>query len=378
MFLIDFYGSWCYIWKVFSGVKALVISQYGSLAASSRTRVFQYLPFLEAKGVEVDLVVVVPDELVSSTTSTSILRRSLYYLRCFLNTFRAGLHCVWSASDYHVIYVQKVLFPFPFPELLRHYRHKVVFDFDDAIFTTEAPSESWLARLRTIRHQSGLPRMLKSSGHTIVENGYTGGHAARYGSKVEFITGPIDTAQYSPGSAGRDAQLVLGWIGSKTTTRYLELIRAPLVEIKSRFPDLSIRLVGADAVSLDGLEVENLDWSLESEVRHLRTFHIGLMPLTDDPWTRGKGGYKLLQYMALGIPAVASPIGINKQIVEDGVDGYLAETDEEWIDRLSKLIVSSDLRGRMGKAGREKMIQEYSLEEASDKLLCIFQSAAGT
>ena len=357
-------------------MKALIISQYGPLAASSRTRVFQYLPYLEAKGVEVDLVVVVPDELVSAGTSASPARRILYYLRCFLNAFRAGFRCVRSAADYHVIYIQKVLLPFPLPELLRRNRHKVVFDFDDAIFTTEAPSENWVSRLRTIRHHSGLPRMLKSSGQTIVENDYTGGHAARFGSKVEIITGPIDTVQYSPGEAEQNAQLVLGWIGSKTTTRYLELIRIPLVEIKSRFPNLCIRLVGADGVSLDGLEVEILDWSLESELLHLRTFHIGLMPLTDDPWTRGKGGYKLLQYMALGIPAIASPVGINKQIVEDGVDGYLAETEKEWIDRLSKLIVSPDLRDRMGKAGREKMIQEYSLGAASEKLLCVFQSAA--
>jgi glycosyltransferase involved in cell wall biosynthesis len=357
-------------------VKALIVSQYGPLAASSRTRVFQYLPFLEANGVDVDLIVVVPDNLVISGTSPNTFTRISYYLKCYLRAFRAGLRCVLSASQYHIIYVQKVLLPVPFPQLLKGSRQKVLFDFDDAIFTTEAPVESWLARLRTLRHQSGLPSMLRSSGHTIVENDYTGDHASKYGTKVQVITGPIDTTQYSPVPVAKSTRIVLGWIGSSSTTRYLELIRKPLVELKGRFPEICIRLIGAGDFSLEDLQMEHLPWSVDTELRDLRTFHIGLMPLPDDPWTRGKGGYKLLQYMSLGIPAVASPVGVNTEIVEDGVDGFLAKSDAEWVDRLSELIKSDELRERMGKAGRIKMKNEYSLQEASKKLLRTFQLVA--
>ena len=357
-------------------MKALIVSQYGPRAASSRTRVFQYLPYLKDHGVDVDLVVVVPDDLVVTGTSTGILARVNYYLKCYLRTIVAGLRCAIFAYKYRIIYIQKVLLPFPFPELLRRSRQKVLFDFDDAIFTTEAPVESWLARIRTWRHRSGLPRMLKSSGHTIVENGYTGNHASKFGANVMVITGPIDTTHYFPAESEPTTEVVLGWIGSRSTTRYLEIIRKPLVEIKDRFPEISLRLIGAGDFDLKDFDVEHIPWTIDQEVRDLRTFDIGLMPLPDDPWTRGKGGYKLLQYMSLGIPAVASPVGVNIEIVDDGVDGYLATTDDDWVERLSELISNPELRTRMGKFGREKMVHRYSLQKASMKLLQTFETVA--
>ena len=143
--------------------------------------------------------------------------------------------------------------------------------------------------------------MLQTAHCAIVENAYTAEFAARYCPYISQITGPIDTARYIPKKKVAKEKVVLGWIGSQWTTRYLDLIRDPLTDLARRYPNLELRLIGAGDFDVPDLQIARLDWALETEVGHLQTFDIGLMPLPDDPFTRGKGGYKLLQYMALWI-----------------------------------------------------------------------------
>ena len=358
-------------------MKVLFLTNYGSLAAPSRTRVFQYLPLLREGGVCAHPMVVVPDRLLVWADSGGRVRRLLYFLRVLCRSLWIGLRCVWSASRYDVIFIQRVLLPFPAPQLLKRRRRKVIFDFDDAVFTTEAPEESWPARMQAWYHRRALPPMLRSACHAVVENGYTRAYAERFCPLVSIITGPIDTERYRPPAVRRSRRkVVLGWIGSATTERYLELIRGALTEVGRRHPDVRLRLIGARAFAVDGLPVERRAWSLETEVADLQEIDIGLMPLPDDPWTRGKGGYKLLQYLAMGIPVVASPVGINREIVEEGVNGFLATCDTEWTARLETLIADPDLRRRMGEAGRQKMERSYSLRRSSRRLRQILESVA--
>ena len=354
-------------------MKVLFIAQYGPLAASSRTRVFDYLPLLEADGV----IVVAPDAWVASAGGEGRADRWLYYLRSFWRTFRVGWSCVWWVHRYDALFIQKVLFPFPVPRCLRFSRHKVLFDFDDAIFTTEAPGEDWSARLRTWRHRRGLPQMLRAACHAVVENPYTRSYAERYCPEVSILTGPIDTERYCPRGREADGEVVLGWIGSRSTARYLDLIRAPLAELGLRYPHLRLCLIGAGAFEVEGLRTDGQDWSWETEVAALQRFDVGLMPLPDDSWTRGKGGYKVLQYFAMGLPVVASPVGINRELVEEGDNGFLAACDAEWVAHLERLIGDSKLRRRMGEAGRRKMEACYSLKRSSRRLLQILESVAG-
>jgi glycosyltransferase involved in cell wall biosynthesis len=252
----------------------------------------------------------------------------------------------------------------------------VVYDFDDAIFTLEAPEEGLMARIRAWRRGRALPPMLRAAGHAVVENAYTGAYARQYGPKVWTITGPIDTRRYQPGSREGRGSVVLGWIGSWSTARYLEMIRGPLAEIGRRYPHVRLLLIGAGGFRPEGLEVESRPWSLETEVTDLQRIDVGLAPLPDDPWTRGKGGYKLLQYMAVGLPVVASPVGVQGVIVEEGGNGHLASSDAQWEACLGRLIEDPDLRGRMGMAGREKVVRDYSLERSSPRFREILRSVA--
>lgn len=368
-------------------MKILFVAQYGPLAASSRTRVFDYLPLLRRAGVTCDVKVVISDDLIKRNTR-GVLSRLLYYVLSYSRAWWTGWACVFTASQYDAILIQKVLFSFPIPRLLRRYRQKIFFDFDDAIFTLENPNAGWINRLRTRRRAMGVPAMLQTAHCAIVENAYTAEFAAHYCPRVSQITGPIDTARYVPrksdsGQANQppapspqpliSEKVVLGWIGSQWTTRYLDLIRDALVALSRQYPNLELRLIGAGDFDVPGLQIAHMDWALETEVGYLQTFDIGLMPLPDDPFTRGKGGYKLLQYMACGLPVVASPVEINREIVTHGKTGFLAETDSEWIGFLSTLIKNKTLRNRMGAAGRARVVAHYALEKSSEQLLALLQ-----
>ena len=353
-------------------MKILFIAQYGPLAASSRTRVFDYLPLLRRAGVTCDVKIVTPDDLIKRNTR-GVFSRLLYYVLSYSRALWTGWACVFTAPQYDAILIQKVLFSFPIPHLLRRYRHKIFFDFDDAIFTLENPNAGWINRLRTRRRAMGVPAMLQIAHCAIVENAYTAEFAARYCSCVSQITGPIDTARYVPRKKTTGEKVVLGWIGSQWTTRYLDLIRDPLAALSRQCPNLELRLIGAGDFDVPNLKIERMDWALETEVVHLQTFDIGLMPLPDDPFTRGKGGYKLLQYMACGLPVVASPVEINREIVTHGKTGFLAETEVEWIEFLGTLIKNKTLRNRMGAAGRARVIAHYALKKSSDQLLALLQ-----
>ncbi|MDE2828935.1 MAG: glycosyltransferase family 4 protein [Gemmatimonadota bacterium] len=353
-------------------MKILFVAQYGPLAASSRTRVFDYLPLLRRAGVTCDVKVVTPDDLIKRNTR-GIFSRLLYYVLSYLRTLWTGWVCVFTAPKYDAILLQKVLFSFPIPRLLRRYRHKIFFDFDDAIFTLENANAGWINQLRTRRRAMGVPAMLQTAHCAIVENAYTAEFAARYCPRVSQITGPIDTARYIPRKKTTCEKIVLGWIGSQWTTRYLDMIRDPLAALAWRYPNLELRLIGAGEFDVPDLQIVRLDWTLKTEVGYLQTFDIGLMPLPDDPFTRGKGGYKLLQYMACGLPVVASPVEINCEIVTPGKTGFLAETDAEWIEFLGTLIENKILRNRMGAAGRAHVIAHYALEKSSEQLLALLQ-----
>ena len=355
-------------------MRVLFITQYGPLAASSRTRVFQYLTYLEQAGIESDVRAVISDGLIARFGQGGAASRLLYYFISFLRTAWLGVTCLARASSVDRILIQKVLFPGPLAWLLSCWRHKILFDFDDAIFTSDAP-KSLVGRLSQCSRQGGLPRMLRASSVAIVENAYTQAYASRYCDRVEVITGPIDTDKYRPRSRSTGSSVVLGWIGSPTTTVYLNEIATVLRDVARSEPDVSLKLVGADPFEDCGMPIEQVGWSLESEVDELSCFDVGLMPLPDDPWTRGKGGYKLLQYGALGLPVVASPVGVNAEIVADGETGFLADTPKAWVSALSKLIKDPDLRLRMGEAGRQRIVERYSLEKSSEKLINILSCA---
>ncbi|MEE2727001.1 MAG: glycosyltransferase family 4 protein [Candidatus Latescibacterota bacterium] len=350
----------------------LFVTQYGARAASSRTRVFGYIPYLRSVGHRCEVVTVLPDEQIGGSqviVTRQVMRKLCYYVWAFVRTLLCGLRVVLAAKRSNLIFVQKVIFPSFMRWMLRLVRVPIVYDFDDAIFTTEIRQPNWLAAQKQQRNARGVPAMLHLASMALVENDYTGDFARQHCPHVECITGPIDTLRYTPGFSSRsDDAIVLGWIGSASTLSYLEGIRPALEEVGRRFNDIRLHVVGASDFSLKHMMVEKKAWSLDSEVEYLRCFDIGIMPMPDDMWTRGKGGYKLLQYMAVGLPVITSPVGINREIVEDGIEGFWARDMDDWIKFITDLARDEGLRQKMGTLGRKKMEAHYALEAAQERL----------
>jgi glycosyltransferase involved in cell wall biosynthesis len=242
-----------------------------------------------------------------------------------------------------------------------------VVDYDDALFHQyDQHRSAWVRRLLGGK----IARVMRGAHLVTAGNAYLADYARRAGApRVEIIPTVIDLERYPPAGVrpASDTPFTIGWIGSPSTAKYLLAIAPALAEVCAGGRGV-VRLIGAGPVDLPGVPVEVLPWNGSTEVEELKRFDVGIMPLPDEPWERGKCGFKLIQYMACGLPVVASPIGVNMEIVEQGVNGYLAETTAEWVQALNTLLLDADLRKRMGQAGRKKVEQEYSLQVTGPRL----------
>lgn len=343
-------------------MRLLLLSRYGRLGASSRVRSFQYLPFLESKGWQVDVSPLFSDNYLHSLYSGQ--SRSLWALVGYWRRFSVLVH----AGKYDLVWIEKETFPF-MPALaewlLNKARVPYVVDYDDALFHRYDKHRRWLIRLILGRKIDSVMRLASL---VIAGNEYLAERAQRVGAQcVEVVPTVIDLTRYKVGQVGSHHTLVVGWIGSPSTSQYLAII-APVLRSLSKEFDVRFVAVGAGKELMDDLPVEVMPWSEETEVLSIQGFDIGIMPLVDDPWERGKCGYKLIQYMACGIPVVASPVGVNEKIVEHGVNGFLAKDLHEWEKAIRCLLDDSSLRRRMGARGRERVEAWYSLQVQAPRL----------
>jgi hypothetical protein len=216
--------------------------------------------------------------------------------------------------------------------------------------------------------------MVKQCDVVIAGNQFLKGEAMKYvdAKKVHVIPTVIDIRRYAPKqyTVSKD-EVVIGWLGSRGTLQYLKTLTPVFEELGKRFSFIQLKIVCNDFFNLPHMSVIKKVWSEEDEVADLQSFDIGLGPLADDVWTQGKCGLKLVQYLAVGVPVVCSPVGANKEIVPDGHAGFWARDAGEWVERLSALITDPDLRQRMGKKGRERIAQEYSLQAVAPRIVNI-------
>jgi glycosyltransferase involved in cell wall biosynthesis len=315
---------------------------------SSRFRVLQYLPMLNQAGIGYRVVGMDPPFFIPGLKT--------------LFSFRHRLKAIFAGRRFDLIFLQKAYFVIRrgiYLRLLFRFCHKVVFDFDDAIFidpdTGRELSGQFRERLQIIIARSSL---------VIAGNDYLAAFARQYNKNVLVVPTPIDTEKYFPAPAAARDKITIGWMGTVPNFTYLLRLVSVMKRILALADAVFLIITDLDKkpMELDFSDrIEFKTWQAEVEVDNLRSFDIGIMPLSDDPFTRGKCGFKLLQYMAVGIPVVASPVGMNRQIVEDGINGFLACDDEQWLEKLAILCRDETLRRRLGIAGREKVVREYSL-----------------
>jgi glycosyltransferase involved in cell wall biosynthesis len=349
-------------------MKILLFSRYSRLGASSRLRTMQYLPVLAEAGCEVEVFPLFDDAYLTSLYSgrRQVIPMLGYYKRRMLR--------LATSSNVDLIWVEKEALPW-MPWMIERLALPsgvpLVSDYDDAIFHRYDMSRNPLVR-GVLGNK--IDRVMAASTIVMAGNEYLAERARKAGARhVEVIPTVLDSEAYKVGSPTLSVEkAIIGWIGSPSTWTDYAAPMMPLLSSIATTEGAMIRAVGAahDVAGSDTLEL--LAWSEATEVVAIQSMDIGIMPLDDSPWARGKCGYKLIQYMACGVPVVASPVGVNADIVEHGVNGFLATTEQEWREALTTLLRDPALRQRMGAAGRRKVEAEFSLAVWGPRVAALF------
>jgi glycosyltransferase involved in cell wall biosynthesis len=347
----------------------LALSPVPEEGAGCRFRIAQYIPHLEAAGITVTVSpFFTPDFFRLVYQKGQWLRKASQFVQRASDRLRT----LADRSTYDIIFIYREAFPIG-PALIESMLARtpgaaIVYDFDDAIYlpnTSEANRAismlKWPSKVKTIiQHSDGV----------IAGNEYLADYARRYSTAVTVVPTCVDTTKFTPRCDRRVAEKpIVGWIGTPTTVPYLrELL--PVLQDVARVQPFVLRVGGAGAdVAYPGLEIENVPWSLEREVTLFSTCDVGVYPLSDDEWARGKCGFKAIQFMACGVPVVAAAVGVNREIIQDGVNGFVAPTPADWIDKLTRLLADPALRRELGLAGRETIEARYSLHANAPKLV---------
>jgi len=278
-----------------------------------------------------------------------------------------------QATDYDCVILHKKALNYLNAVWLRGYSKKIVYDFDDAImYDAGNPNKPSLKR------QKAFQRTVSFADIVIAGNYYLAEHAKKFNKNVEILPTGLDTKSYTiQAKPKKEDNIRLVWIGSRSTLRYLTEIEPVLEEIGSRFGNVVLRIICDYFFDLKNMQVEKNAWSMQTQVSDLITSDIGLAPLPDNRFTKGKCGFKILQYAAAGLPIVTSPVGINSEYVRDGVTGFHASSIPQWIDRITKLIKNAELRKQMGTAGKVH-VEKYDIDNIGRKLCSLLDRCVET
>lgn len=322
----------------------LLILTNNPTRASFRLRIADYLPMLQPAGMD-----------------------------CTVSGMPAGLIERWrllmSAGRYDAVLIHRKCLNLWDMSVLRRSARKLLFDFDDAIMhSTSRPKSRWTSHYRLFR------RTAKRMDVMIAGNDHLADYARRYCSNVFVLPTGLDTKAYQKTPPPKtDDRIRLVWIGSQSTLRYLEQLRPSLEQVGKSHKNVVLRIIADAFFELDNMPVEKCPWSLATEADDLLACDVGLAPLPDDPFARGKCGFKILQYFASGLPVVASPVGVNETFIAESGAGRLASCPNEWIAAIEMLMQSADDRRRMGQRGLA-YVQAFDKSVIGERLCNILKS----
>jgi len=351
-------------------MKLLAFTKYTRIGPSSRLRFYQFIRYFESVGITVQIQPLFESGYIRRLFSTG--KRSIpFLLRGYLKRSRKLARTGWA----DLIWIEKELFPWiPGVEklILSKVNRPYVVDVDDAVF--HLYDQHPKPFLRTVLEDK-IGDVMRRASVVTVGNDYLAQYAKRSGAdRVEILPTVVDMVRYTM-RPKLDQPFTIGWIGTPVTQKYLETIRRPLAFLCGAAGP-QIMLVGATADALCGLNPQIVQWTELSEVRSIHGFDVGMMPLQESPFEKGKCGYKLIQCMACGVPVVASPVGVNTTIVDHGENGFLAKNETEWLRYLTILRDDKQLREKMGLNARKKILRKYSLSETGPRFCEILIQAA--
>ena len=358
-------------------MKILFWVPYPTEGASNRYRVEQYLPYLEKEGISYLLHPFWASAGYKILYQRGNLIKKIYY---FIRGTFSRLMDLLNIWRYDIVFIHREAYPVgpAFFEVILHIMHKsVIFDFDDAIFLPANSHQN--SFVKSLKYPGKIKSIIKNSSYVIAGNDYLANFSRDFNDKVKVIPTSIDTDKFFAAKAAVESKkdIVIGWIGSGTTIEFVRILNSVIIRLSEKYDNIVFKIVGG-SLKIEGCDnLVSKPWSLEKEVGDLKTFDIGIMPMEDNAWTRGKCGFKAILYMSMGVPPVCSPVGVNKEIVKDGVNGFLAANEDEWIGKISKLIEDKELRVKMGLSARKTVEEKYSVKANAPVFLSIIKQVYG-
>lgn len=354
-------------------LKIILFTRYDQLGASSRLRFLQFLPVLEQEFTIKICPLFCSNYLRQYYTQGT---NSKFYI---LKRYIQRITQLGSIANYDVVWIEKELFPY-LPQgaesLLSFIGKPYIVDYDDAIFHNYDLGKNPIKKILAKK----IDKVMANASLVSVGSDYLADRALKANAtKVVKIPTVIDINRYTMLKKNKTTKsFVIGWIGSPTTAKYLNLVIPVIRQLATRY-DISLRIIGAKIENTDvtGVNSVYVPWRETSEVAEIQKFDIGIMPLIDSPWERGKCGYKLIQYMACGIPVIASPIGINNDMVTNARSGFLANTPEDWHSCFEELLANAELRHTFGLNGRKAVEDSYSVQVVAPTLTQLLNQIGG-
>ncbi|WP_339026174.1 glycosyltransferase family 4 protein [Leclercia pneumoniae] len=352
-------------------INLLILSKYEDLGASSRLRSLDYIEYFAKENIQTTVSALFDNEYLERLY-TKKKRSKSSVLKYYLNRL---IFILFNLKKYDVIFIEKELFPYLpglFEKLISIANIPYIVDYDDAIFHNYDLTSS---KLKKFFLKNKLKPLLSKAACTTVGNSYLETLAIQNGAKkVIKIPTVINIERYYKEPVTNFDEITIGWIGSPSTTKYLKLIWPALEKIK-KHENIKLITIGADNIDYCPIPLKQYPWTLDTECEILKNISIGVMPLEDGPWEKGKCGYKLIQYMASSKPVIASNVGFNTEVVTPDV-GYLAETQQQWVDAINNFLNNPELMLSMGINARRRVEQHYTIQINSEILSQLIKKVA--
>ncbi len=338
---------------------------------SQRFRFEQYLPYLQTQGYTFDF-----SYLLNEKDDKAFYQPGKYFQKAGI-----VIKSVWKrwrevkhAGRYDLVFVQREAFMLGTAWFEKNIGKRVpmIFDFDDSIWLHEVSKAN--QRFAFLKNAAKTSEIIKPSALVIAGNEFLANYARQFNPSVTVIPTTIDTDVYQPQPGAGKTRICIGWSGSFSTVKHFKLAIPALSKVKEKYGDkIYFKIIGDSQYYCEELQTQGVRWNKQTEIEDLSEIDIGIMPLPDDEWSKGKCGLKGLQYMALAIPTLMSPVGVNTEIIQHGKNGFLVNTQKEWSDTLSLLIENTEKRNIVGEAGRQTVLEKYAVNAWKERYLQVFE-----
>ena len=354
--------------------KLLIICPFPiGVAAGQRLKYEQYFKYWKEDGYNIS---------VSSFSDKNLwniqYKKNFYILKIFgtLRGYLRRLKNIFHLNKYEIIYVFMWVTPFGsslFERVFRMFSKRIIYDFDDAIFIKNAEKNNISNNpiTKIFKNSSKYKYLIKYANHVVVSSPYHVNFCKEKNiySKCTYIPCSLDVDRFTPLLNKKNNKIpVIGWTGTFSSINYLDTLREIFIELSLKYK-FKIIIIGNFEYNIDNLDVEVIKWSEKNEVEDLQKIDIGVYPIIESEWALGKGALKAMQYMSVAVPTVATDFGTSKNVINNNKNGLLVKSKSEWIEALTLLLEDNDLRLKIGKAGRETIVQKYSHNAIFNKYL---------